>query len=59
MADPAHKNEPTCPDCDDLKFKLAAALNIGDHSEAVDYRVLLRRHPRHDDTPVTSERKHR
>ncbi|MGW2630396.1 hypothetical protein ACWC2K_13840 [Streptomyces chattanoogensis] len=47
-----------CPECDRLRDQLAAALNLGDQSEAVDYRVLLRRHPRHDDTPVTSERKH-
>ncbi|MFJ9415134.1 MULTISPECIES: hypothetical protein [unclassified Streptomyces] len=52
MAAPEHDNESACPECDDLKVKLAAALNIGDRSEAVDYRVLLRRHPRHDGAPV-------
>ncbi|MEU9112951.1 hypothetical protein AB0D04_14475 [Streptomyces sp. NPDC048483] len=51
-------SEHSCPECDDLKVQLAAALNIGDRSKAVDHRVLLRRHPHHDDTPVTSERKH-
>ncbi|MEU4845342.1 hypothetical protein [Streptomyces gilvosporeus] len=50
--------DSACPECDDLKVKLAAALNIGDRSKAVDYRVLLRRHPHHDDTPIASERKH-
>lgn len=57
MADQRH-SEPPCPDCDTLKVQLETALHFGDLSEAVDLRVLLRRHPRHDDTPVASERKH-
>ncbi|WP_432140400.1 hypothetical protein [Streptomyces sp. bgisy084] len=38
--------------CDTLRAELAAAERDGDRSKAVDCRVLLRRHPEHDDVPV-------
>ncbi|GAU66891.1 Syd protein [Streptomyces sp. NBRC 110611] len=45
---------PECAECAWLKVELERALHIGDHSRAVDHRVLLRRHPRHDDVPVAT-----
>ncbi|MGW3007402.1 hypothetical protein ACWC9R_00980 [Streptomyces sp. NPDC001219] len=42
----------SCTVCDTLRAELAAAERHGDQSKAVDCRVLLRRHPEHDDPPV-------
>ncbi|MEU8681138.1 hypothetical protein [Streptomyces sp. NPDC048611] len=39
----------TCTTCEILRAELAAAERDGDRSRAVDCRVLLRRHPEHDD----------
>ncbi|MGW9041649.1 hypothetical protein ACWGQL_03645 [Streptomyces lydicus] len=44
----------SCETCRALKAELAEAERSGDRTRAVDCRVLLRRHPRHDDVPVTS-----
>lgn len=41
-----------CTTCDTLRAVLALAERNGDRSKAVDCRVLLRRHPEHDDVPV-------
>ncbi|BCK70701.1 hypothetical protein Srufu_046540 [Streptomyces libani subsp. rufus] len=45
----------SCPTCQALREELAEAERTRDRSKAVDCRVLLRRHPRHDDTPVEGE----
>ncbi|MFF4604033.1 hypothetical protein ACFY12_15070 [Streptomyces sp. NPDC001339] len=45
---------PACAECARLKVELALALRSGDHSGAVDHRVLLRRHPCHDDVPAST-----
>lgn len=45
----------SCPACQALREELAEAERTRDRSKAVDCRVLLRRHPRHDDTPVEGE----
>ncbi|MFE7540131.1 hypothetical protein [Streptomyces platensis] len=42
----------SCTTCDTLRAVLALAERNGDRSRAVDCRVLLRRHPEHDDVPV-------
>ncbi|WP_405840121.1 hypothetical protein OG528_19820 [Streptomyces platensis] len=42
----------SCTTCDTLRAELATAERNGDRSKAVDCRVLLRRHPEHDDVPV-------
>ncbi|MEU3987978.1 hypothetical protein [Streptomyces platensis] len=42
----------SCTTCDALRAELATAERHGDRSKAVDCRVLLRRHPEHDDVPV-------
>ncbi|MGA5559896.1 hypothetical protein ACPCUV_01705 [Streptomyces platensis] len=42
----------TCTTCDTLRALMALAERHGDRSKAVDCRVLLRRHPEHDDVPV-------
>ncbi|GAO07024.1 hypothetical protein NCG97_17755 [Streptomyces lydicamycinicus] len=42
----------SCTTCDTLRAVLAVAERHGDRSKAVDCRVLLRRHPEHDDVPV-------
>ncbi|MFK0296869.1 hypothetical protein ACIQU6_41250 [Streptomyces sp. NPDC090442] len=41
-----------CPKCTQLRAELAAAERARDRARVVDCRVLLRRHPRHDDVPV-------
>ncbi|MFB7633598.1 hypothetical protein ACFC0M_22020 [Streptomyces sp. NPDC056149] len=41
-----------CPQCTALRAELVAAEEARDRARAVDCRVLLRRHPRHDDVPV-------
>ncbi|MFG2221980.1 hypothetical protein [Streptomyces sp. NPDC048644] len=41
-----------CPTCARLTAELSAAERAGDASKAVDCRVLLRRHPQHDEIPV-------
>lgn len=41
-----------CTACTELERELAAAERAGDLTKAVDCRVLLRRHPRHDGEPV-------
>ncbi|BDH13321.1 hypothetical protein HOK021_45000 [Streptomyces hygroscopicus] len=42
----------SCTKCVELERELAAAEKAGDRTRAVDCRVLLRRHPEHDDVPV-------
>lgn len=42
----------SCRKCDHLRGELADAEASGDKSKAVDCRVLLRRHPDHNGTPV-------
>lgn len=42
----------SCTKCADLERELEAADKAGDQSRAVDCRVLLRRHPQHEDVPV-------
>lgn len=42
----------TCTKCIDLERELEAAEKAGDQTRAVDCRVLLRRHPQHDEVPV-------
>ncbi|MGC5342568.1 hypothetical protein ACPXCE_07415 [Streptomyces sp. DT24] len=44
-----------CVICENLTAGLTAAEAAGDASMAVDCRVLLRRHPQHDDVPVPAE----
>ncbi|MFI1018077.1 hypothetical protein [Streptomyces sp. NPDC020965] len=41
-----------CLPCRRLRDRLRTANRVGDESTAVDCRVLLRRHPRHDGVPV-------
>ncbi|MGP3975502.1 hypothetical protein ACTWQF_16130 [Streptomyces sp. 8N114] len=40
-----------CPTCQALEVRLAKAEEAGDQSQAVDCRVLLRRHPDHGGPP--------
>lgn len=42
----------TCAECAHLRSELAAAEEAQDRARVVDCRVLLRRHPLHDDVPV-------
>ncbi|GFE13152.1 hypothetical protein Sgleb_11990 [Streptomyces glebosus] len=42
----------SCAKCIDLQRELEAAERARDRTRAVDCRVLLRRHPRHDGVPV-------
>ncbi|GES28902.1 hypothetical protein San01_13890 [Streptomyces angustmyceticus] len=44
----------SCAKCGDLERELEAAERAGDRTRAVDCRVLLRRHPQHDDVPVAA-----
>ncbi|MGP8300098.1 hypothetical protein ACTPOK_19635 [Streptomyces inhibens] len=42
----------SCPKCRRLELDLEKAEAEGDATKAIDCRVLLRRHPQHDDIPV-------
>ncbi|MGW8556840.1 hypothetical protein [Streptomyces tubercidicus] len=42
----------SCPKCEELRAELAKAERSGGQSKVTDCRVLLRRHPRHDNAPV-------
>lgn len=42
----------SCTECKKLRAALAEAEQTGDQTKAIDCRVLLRRHPQHDGTPV-------
>ncbi|MFF7700032.1 hypothetical protein [Streptomyces lydicus] len=44
----------SCEACRALEAELAEAERSGNRTKAVDCRVLLRRHPRHDGVPVES-----
>ncbi|MBO8196616.1 hypothetical protein ITI46_34050 [Streptomyces oryzae] len=46
-----------CPTCQSLEARLAEAKEVGDESQAVDCRVLLRRHPEHGGPLPKSEQK--
>lgn len=45
----------SCTTCHTLRAELAEAERNGDQTKAVDCRVLLRRHPQHDDVPIESK----
>lgn len=42
----------SCTKCVELERELEAAERARDQTRAVDCRVLLRRHPQHDEVPV-------
>lgn len=42
----------SCPDCQRLHAELTQAETSGNQTKAVDCRVLLRRHPQHDEVPI-------
>ncbi|MEU5162661.1 hypothetical protein AB0G74_24045 [Streptomyces sp. NPDC020875] len=46
------KGQEECAECVRLRALLRDARRVGDGSLAADCRVLLRRHPAHDDVPV-------
>ncbi|MFI1012803.1 hypothetical protein [Streptomyces sp. NPDC020965] len=51
---PTPTGQAECLPCRRLHDKLDAATRVNDETTAVDCRVLLRRHPAHDDRPVAA-----
>ncbi|MGP8300357.1 hypothetical protein ACTPOK_21020 [Streptomyces inhibens] len=44
-----------CAKCAKLRAELAEAEEAGNKTKVIDCRVLLRRHPQHDEVPVESK----